>query len=345
MKRQNSVVFIAAYTDACALWRLYMPHIAMPESGFFYFEQKPDWTKIAGYDRVVVQRCCTNAQYEFLRVCQALGMKIIYDLDDNVWEIPKYNPAYGAFNAYRLGFNACIRMVDVVTVSTRVLGQAVRKHVGHRQMFNLVTGKPIPIVVAENRIEERLFVRPAQPDPLLVGWAGSSSHIGDLDLVEDAIEQCAAEFPAMQFEFRGCVLAEDSRIRNVPGFRHKLWTPVAEYAARMPIWKWSVALAPVHDLPFNASKSAIKMVEAGYCGIPCLASHVQPYADFCAKDRELRWLLCVTAGQFTRKLRELLNEPERRAELGARMRAVVDAHYSYNRPHEGWTEALEHTCG
>ncbi len=145
----------------------------------------------------------------------------------------------------------------------------------------------------------------------------------------------------MTFEFRGCVLAEDSRIAKVPGFRHVLWTQVAEYAARMPIWGWSIALAPVQDVPFNDSKSAIKMCEAGYCGIPCLASWVKPYDEFTSKDSELRWLLCTTPSAFERKLRILIHEPERREELGRRMRAVVDAHYSYNRPHEGWEKALE----
>ncbi len=113
-------------------------------------------------------------------------MKIIYDIDDNVWEIPSYNPAYAILNAYRQGFNACIRMVDVVTVSTRELGNSLKKHVGRRNMFNLTTKREIPVVVVENRIEERLFARPAKPDPLLVGWAGSSSHIGDLKLVEQS---------------------------------------------------------------------------------------------------------------------------------------------------------------
>lgn len=341
LRRKNSVVFLAAHTDACALWRLFMPHVAIRESGFFYFEQKPDWSKIAAFDTVVVQRLCTNAQLEFLRVCAGLGMRIIYDLDDNVWEIPEYNPAHRTLNAYREGFNACIRMVHAVSVSTRELAASVRKHVGKKQMTHLTTGMDIPIVVVENRIEERLFARPVQPNSLLVGWAGSSSHIGDLVLVEDAIVACSREFPQTTFQFRGCVLAEDSKIRNVQGFQHVLWTPVAEYAARMPVWGWSIALAPVQDIRFNAAKSCIKMIEAGYCGIPCLASWVRPYEEFCFHDKELQWLLCRTPGEFMRKLRVLLNEPERREDLGRRMRTVVDEHYSFNRPHDGWEKVLE----
>jgi glycosyltransferase involved in cell wall biosynthesis len=342
IQRKNSVIFFAAYADACALWRLYMPSISLAGSHFFHFNEKPDWTIIAGYDTVVVQRCFTNAQFDFLRICKALGQKIIYELDDDVWNIPPYNPAYATLNAFREGFNACIKMVDLVTVSTRDLAKVVLKYAGKSGvLLNTQTGRPIPIVVAENRIEERLFTPPADPDPLLVGWAGSSSHIGDISLIEPAIVSCAAEHPEMTFQFRGCVLAEDSPIIKLPNYRHVLWTPVPEYIARMPIWRWSIALAPVQDIAFNQSKSSIKLIEAGYCGIPCLASWVNPYYNFCSKDKELLWLLCRTPGEWERKLRTLINEPERCKELGRRMRVVVDEHYSFNKPHEGWLEALE----
>lgn len=331
---------VASSADACALWRLYMPHIALPGSAFHFFPEKPDWDKIAEYDAVVVQRLCTVEHFQFIATCRALGMKVIYDLDDNVWEIPDYNPARAVLHRLREGFINCIRMVDIVSVSTKELEKAVRKHVGKRLMIHAQTGREIPIVVAGNRIEKRLFSEPARVARMIVGWAGSSSHIGDLGLVESAVMACSQEFENVEFQFRGCVLAEDSKIRNARGYKHVLWTPVAEYAARMPQWGWKIALAPVTDVPFNDAKSAIKLVEAGYCGIPCLASWVRPYEEFCSRDRELMWLLCATPGQFEKKLRELLGDVARREDLGARMRIVADKHYSFDREHEGWEEIL-----
>jgi glycosyltransferase involved in cell wall biosynthesis len=360
LERDYSVVFVAADADACALWRLYMPHVAMPGSSFFHFAQRPDFEKIAGHDVIVVQRCCTNAQFELIRACKQLGMLVVYDLDDAIWTIPEYNPAAAVLGKYREGFNACIRLCDVCTVSTKVLAKVVRKHVGGKLLCTACmgknpectqcaghgwvggltsqwTGKEIPIVVCENRIEERLFASPAFPDArLVVGWAGSSSHIGDLKLIEKAIVNCAKENPETVFEYRGCQVEENNPVRKLKNWRHQLWTPVAEYAARMPMWGWSIALAPVTDHEFNSSKSAIKAVEAGYCGIPCLMSHVEPYDNFCHHEPELQWLLCAGASAFEAKLRILINEPERREHLGLLMRDVVARHYSYRRRHEAW---------
>src|SRR6266403_2129133 len=105
LTREHAIVFCASWVDACACWRLYMPHLNMPGSSFFCFAQRPNFNVIAGNDICVVQRCCTQAQFEFLKVVAGLGMKIVYDLDDNVWNIPEYNPAYQGLMHQREGFN------------------------------------------------------------------------------------------------------------------------------------------------------------------------------------------------------------------------------------------------
>jgi O-antigen biosynthesis protein len=308
----------------------------MPGSTFSLFPGKPDFHQITPQDIVVMQRCYSLPQYKFMQVLVECGVKLIYDLDDNVFDVPDYNPCADMLHQYREGFLGCIQMVDVVTVSTRELAKVVREKM--RAYPSTRTGKQIPVVVVENRIDPKLFAKPTPPNHVIVGWQGSSSHIGDLVLVEDAIKTLVYERPDVTYQFRGHTPPPSlTKFSNV---QHKLWMPVAEYAARMPTWGWSIALAPVVDHPFNASKSCIKMIEAGYCGVPCLASWVAPYESFCSKDKELMWLLCAGKSSWEKKLRELINDPARRKELGERCQKVVDLHYSWDKPHLGWEEAL-----
>jgi hypothetical protein len=337
LERENSVVFLAASLDACALWRLFFPYLATPGSGFFCFRNSVDFTRITGYEVCVVQRCCTPQQFQFISTAAQLGMKVIYDLDDNIWDIPTYNPAHEPLAKFRDGFGQCIKAVDVVTVSTAALRNAVQKNIG--RMVN-GQGRTIPVVVAENRILERVFAIPARLDKLVIGWAGSSSHIGDLVLISRGLAQIAKEHSDIIVEYRGCVLPVGDPLWGVPNFRHRQWTPVTEFGGRMPLWGWGIALAPVIDNAFNASKSCIKMIEAGYCGIPCLASSVRPYQEFCAHDKDLAWLLCGSAIAFERKIRALVSDPIHRAYLGRKMKEVVTAYYTYGSRHEGWVEAV-----
>jgi hypothetical protein len=338
LQRRNSVVFLGASIDACSLVRLFIPHWNLPGSSFFCFATKPDWNKISGMDVAVVQRCCTAPQFEFIRTAQALGIKVIYDLDDDVWDLPEYNPAHKMFMAYREGFNACIQGVDLVTVSTKYLRKKVKANV--RNLRNCFTGREIPIVIAENRLDLKMMSTPEYNDHLTVGWQGSSSHVGDLHLVEEPIKRlCHEYYKTVNFEFRGCEPPPGLALfQNV---FHKMWMPVAEYMRRMPKFGWHIALAPVTDHPFNDSKSSLKLMEAAYCKIPCLAAWVKPYAEFCEHDPELQWLLCAGPSAWYPKLRELINDEARRKFLGERMYAVLIDHYSFSKPHEGWRTAID----
>ena len=338
LHRENPIVFLASAIDGCALWRLFFPYQNFPGSSFFCFRNHIDFSKIIGNEIVVVQRLCTQKQFETLHVLVKTGMKVIYDADDDLWELPPYNPVAEILKKYREGAELCMRMCDVITVSTRYLKRVFEHRV--KVPVNVNTGRQIPIVVAENRIWGRGFVQPEKPERLTIGWAGSSSHIGDIELVFPALEAIGREHPEVAIEMRGCALPPNCSLEALPNFHHMPWTPVPEYGARMPVWRWSIALAPITDHSFNFSKSAAKAIEAGYCGIPCLMSWLRPYEEFVHHDKELEWLLCASPSSWERKLRELVNDDVRREELGRRMRKVVDDHYSWNRPHEGWLEAF-----
>src|ERR1700688_3005870 len=102
-----------------------MPYIAVPNSAFFLFMQQPKYELLAGFDTIVIQRACLEQQMTFIKICRQLGLRIIYDLDDDIWDIEKTNPAYGVLKKVQDGFAACIVMSDVVTVSTKHLQRVV----------------------------------------------------------------------------------------------------------------------------------------------------------------------------------------------------------------------------
>src|SRR5215472_9803216 len=93
LDRDNAIVFLPSWVDACALWRMYMPYAEMEGTSFFAFTQ-PIFQLILDKDIAVVQRCYSQAQYNFIRACRNAGMKVIMDLDDDMWHIPPHNPAY-----------------------------------------------------------------------------------------------------------------------------------------------------------------------------------------------------------------------------------------------------------
>ncbi|TSE18174.1 Glycosyl transferases group 1 [Tepidimonas alkaliphilus] len=43
--------------------------------------------------------------------------------------------------------------------------------------------------------------------------------------------------------------------------------------------EWDLAIAPLEDNMFNRCKTALKLLEYGWCGLPVLCSNVGPYQD------------------------------------------------------------------
>src|SRR4051812_24325830 len=112
MRRDNAIGFLGAWLDACALWRLYMPHFNYPGSQFFVFGSKPDFNIVSMNDVVIMQRCCTTEQFRFIEMARDMDIRVVYDLDDNMWQIPAFNPAAQVLDRFKDGFIHCMKLTD-----------------------------------------------------------------------------------------------------------------------------------------------------------------------------------------------------------------------------------------
>ena len=300
------------------------------QSGYYYgFVPK----NILTHDYVGVQRLGLQQNLQAMRSLRRADLKIIYDLDDFLWDVPEWNPSADILKQMRYGYSVCLHHADIVTVSTRHLKKAIEKY--HRtDLVNVVTRREIPIVVCENKIDLR-FVAPRQErEELIVGWAGSNTHEHDFHVVLPALQRIIPEYPKVVFEFAGWVPPELQQFSNV---RFRPWTPVSEFMQRFPRWGWSIALAPLCDHPFNSSKSGNKMTESGAMGIPCLASWEPPYEDWTFKaPADLKYMLCSNEQQWYERLRELIEHEELRLHYGRMMRKHVEFRHSWQGGHKGW---------
>ena len=103
-----------------------------------------------------------------------------------------------------------------------------------------------------------------------VGWAGGSSHTGDLELITDVVKALCDE---VDWVFFGMC---PDRLRPFikefhPGVRIDLY-PAA--LARLDL---DLAVAPLEDNLFNACKSNLRLLEYGICGFPVVCSDGPSY--------------------------------------------------------------------
>lgn len=357
MENNIPVAFLPAAIDACALYRQFIPHLHLPGSRFLLRFGALNVQELDGCKVCVVQRSVSEHNRIAIQRMKAIGMKIVYDLDDDIWNLPPWNPGKETFDSLQEGFKMCAAEADLLTVSTRGLKSAAEK--GFK--FNK------EVLIVPNSICFNLFSKKnlTKDDTVVIGWQGSNTHSEDcrevFDMLPDILDKnpqarmnvCGAPLVDLVEEFEPGIINGKIAYRKVTmqvsnklGLHkhvlHRNWVPVGEYPNRFASWGWDIALAPLANHKFNWSKSNIKMLEAAAIRIPCLASDIQPYNEFASLGgSDLKWLLCSFASQWKDKLRVLINEPERREYLGQKMYEVAKTFYDASVIKNTWQYAFQ----
>jgi glycosyltransferase involved in cell wall biosynthesis len=332
MTKDPIVAFLPAGLDACAYYRHFMPHLHLKNSRFVFSYHQMPIADFCEADVAVVQRQCTEGNFLAFKAMKQMGMKVIYDLDDNLWAVPNSNPTAPVFKAVKEGLNFIASKCDVITVSTPQLRLAVQ-----RAMPNM----GLRIEVVPNMIDLDWChppLLPRDPKRVTLGWAGSNTHAGDIGYAWEALPVALEKVPHLYMEFVG--MAPPKSIANHPRVKARSWYPTAEFPARFSSWGWDICIAPLEDSRFNKSKSAIKMLEAGAVGAVILVSPVGPYKDFCKLHPELPYLECVVNSQWINKIVELATDHAKRQYYADLLRETVIKHYEVKSHIHIWEDLL-----
>lgn len=330
--------WLPANLDACAMYREFIPHLHTPDSMFLFRPDRLHLDELKDREVVVVQRQVTPENLKAMRMLKASGKKIVYDLDDNMWSLPSWNPASRIFKEMREGFAICAAEADVITVSTRGLLSECETHLGRLGKRMLIT---------PNAVDFNLF-RPSLLDKddgrVLVGWGGSNTHSGDIVEAWEVLPNLVKRHENLWLDFVG--MAGPKELKGHPRVNMRAWVPVGEFANRLSGWSWDISLAPLTDIRFNKSKSSIKALESAALKIPCLMSDVQPYHEFAVLGGDdLLWLLCSTKQQWKEKLERLIEDVDWRKHLGQVMYDTAKKFFDIEVIKNNWAFALNHACG
>lgn len=327
-----TAAYLPANMDGCALYRQFIPHLNIPGSRFVFKLGPVPFSDFAEADVVIVQRQVTQQNFQAIKQMKAVGLKVIYDTDDNLWALQASNPHKELFDTHKDGFGMCAMECDAITVSTKGLQSAVR---GQLPKFK---GE---ILICPNAMDFNLF-QPVSvkknPDTVVLGWAGSNTHNADVKDAWEILPDVMREHDNVYMEFVGT--APPPSLLGHPRVRLRRFVPVGEFMSRLSSWGWDITLAPLEDNRFNRSKSNIKMLEAGALSIPILISSVQPYDEFCALG-DLNWLKCSTPIQWKNKLNELIKEPELRNLYGERIKRVSQQWFDIKTLKDNWVHAFQ----
>ena len=274
------------------------------------------------------------------------GIKVIMDIDD-LWFVDQRHPMYHQIKQSKLGEMKIemLKLVDVVTTTTPIFAKTIKDRLGVKNV------EIFPNAVDDT--DPQYQPNPIKSDKVRFGWLGGSSHLYDIELMENGISAThnlfkeKVQFVLCGFDLRGNVTEIDTNtgqqrqrpikpletiwykyekiftenykvideeyknflltFMDLPfedgekPYRRRWTLDVSKYANNYNYF--DVSLAPLVESPFNANKSQLKVIEAGFHKKALIASETEPYT--------LDLISAIDNGTYNNKGNALFVNPKR----------------------------------
>lgn len=253
-------------------------------------------------DVIVLQGAWLNEGIltQIRRYREITGAKVVLEFDDYLPNIPtrsihRKRLSQGLIKKMR----RAIEQADWLVVSTPILAQEYADyHDDIRVALNGLYPDWWRDLSAQRRVGKKMRV----------GWAGGSSHTGDLAEIRSVVNDLQDD---VEWVFMG-MKPEDVQCEFHQG------TVIHQYPAALADLNLDLAIAPLELNQFNRSKSNLRLLELGACGVPVIATDIEPYRGALpvtlVRNRHQDWVAAI---------RSHLAEPEALARQGDALRTAV----------------------
>ena len=291
-------------------------------------------SQVDGANAVVICRDFPRYRTECLEIIARThrqGIPLIYETDDDLTQLPL---THADFIYYQVAAPMILRTMleaDRIITSTAFLKEKFSPfhddiHLVHNQLNDMIW-KIADIPAVES-----------SPLPLVIGYFGTHTHKGDIEMVLPALEHILNHLGegVLLKIWGGCLphkLATHPRVQLVS----EGIFDYAQFARHIQQQKVDVWIAPLIDTTFNRAKSAIKFLEYSATAHPGVYSRIDPYEavirqgdnGFLASSSE-EWISC---------LEQLLRDTNLRRKMGQKALESVRENWLLSRNASLFAEA------
>ncbi len=266
-------------------------------------------------DLVVFCRNVRPDRAELLRTAIAMGVPVLYDLDDNFFELPPDSASGRAF-----------AQPDQLAMLTEYLTAASLVRVYSRPLLTRARLLNSHVEMVTSAVDLHQVRQPAKssggPVKLIYATSRLDDSLGQIFL--PALRRLMdEEGPRVEAHFWG-----PRPPAELPAVRHHgVVHDYDRFLRRFSAAGFDIGLAPLADDVFHRSKTNTKFREYGACGIAGIYSDVEVYSD-CVRHGETGLLVANDADAWYRALRQLVDDANLRKKIQQQARAEIEEYYS-----------------
>ena len=280
-------------------------------------KKNPLWDDVAKEHDIIFLNYIGNAWAFAAMGCMArkFKRKIVFDLDDSLWDILKDNTAY---KVYHKGSEALVNFTSMCDEVDYML--CTNTYLRNIIVFNTYkTHQEVGII--PNYIDFKYYNHRSKfKDSLDIKLMhfGSTTHFISLqnEEFEKGIDRIFKEYPNVTFKTVGAF---------IPKYKSKWGARYEHGYGHMDVHKWikdkfpgymdeaDIILAPLEDNKYNRCKSSIKFLEASSAKKPGVWQNIRQYKEIVT---EKNGLLADDADGWYENIKKLINDKKLRKNTG-----------------------------
>lgn len=300
-------------------------------------------------DIVVFQLQTSDIISDAIKVLKTQGIPVVMDMDDDLLNVPEWNPAYFGLGRRYISFfenelgekmdvQANFRKLNNIKTILRdcslitVTGNGLRNEYSKFNKAKVIPNAIDPTVMKETPRSTDGKVR--------IFWQGSATHVADLNLIKPVVQEITRQHPQVQWVIWGSFYKDFHAHMEIPKERveHHDSVGMHDYYKKLSKMKMDIGICPLLAHPYNYCKSAIKWEEYSMCGIPTVASNVRPYSDAIIGNES--GFLANTTQDWITMLNTLIERPEKRDFMAHFAKEQVLRDFNIETMIEKWEDTL-----
>jgi glycosyltransferase involved in cell wall biosynthesis len=264
---------------------------------------------------------------------QQKGSKLIYEIDDDLFNVPNWNPASKTLNRKIVqdGIKHFVSRVDAMFVTTEALKNVYKNYCEH-------------IYVLPNSIDyEIVHTYPSNSELPVICWQGSTTHERDLAIAQSGFEQLAQDDDTIFKMWCGFNPETKKPIFDIPGAQTLPLVAFEGFYQMFSQVDTYVGLAPLSAAPFNRSKSNLKFLEYTVFNAVTVASNFGPYKE--TIEDGVTGILVSNNNDWYDKTRMVLEDPDLHSSILRNAKKLVDEKYNMKNTYKLWEKAINQVSG